>query len=1000
MKLKALLLITALSAPLPAHAGPVGAFFGGFLNALGAGTFLGNAAFVGAWSAGFGAATWLSSSVIGSLLLNIGVSFLLRPSAPGIDALRVNSRREDAPRWQLAGTVCAGGETGIFGEHDAEGNFWFIAAHGDAELVGDPAYMLDGIEVTVSDGTDGFLAGEVLTDDFCLRSNKKRYEGSGTRVPYVRLWTVAPDAANVYGALPAEFLAAFPELPADFRLAGVCFTVVRCKAIGRKNRNNIWHWSGGFRLGEPTINLIGDFNRMYDPRDAGQDVDDPDTWGSGASNPALIWAWWRVTPRGRNRPVTEINWDLVATAADACDELVADRTATLIPRYRCGVAFPDNRPRHECEAEILKSMAAFVAYDDEGKAYPVPGVYEAADLTFYGSRDVLDYQTQIIDDGEAAVHGVIVEYISPEHGWTKQPCAPWVNPLYYDGTSEPIYQTISILGCQNHNQAVRLAKDYGLTIGAAKKAALNVGLKGELAKTRRSIILDLDSDFTGEFKIATPVENSADGQSYGFAIVPMSSMQYDLEPGEEGVPPQVTPSLDIDDDLEAAVDVVVSAVRVATSSGDAVRIEATFDAPVREDREFSFRFSLQGSGVYEDMTVDMDELRAWSPIVEAGATYEVQWQTTTAGGRASDWSTAVEVVASVTPISYTLLAEPAPNGVSRSVSGLPDGTQLVLGDGEWWRRVSNDRIASAARYIAAFDTEDYQLDQAEKSLGQVISLTRSSAGTYVDAAGVIQTAAADVARIDHLAGAGALLIEPATTNLLLRSQEFDNAAWTKTRATITANAVAAPDGTMTGDKIICDVSAAATHPCSQTFAVTSGLTYTASVFLAAAEFDRIRLQFAASGFGVAQNANFDAGDETATVIGGTPTVAITGPYDGGWYRAEMTATATANATATLNIYPLDNAGAISFAGDGTSGVYVWAAQGEAQDAATSYVATAGATASRAADVVTMAGITATLDLAIQYGDGALEDQAGQSVSPSYWPTLAQTRVRQIVGRTP
>ncbi|MFN7051147.1 MAG: hypothetical protein ACK4NH_03435, partial [Gemmobacter sp.] len=769
-----LVFLAALFAPLSAHAGPVLAFFGGLGLTSAFTAAVGAALYPLAYAAGA-----FFTTGFGALLLNIGLSFLLRPSAPGIDSLRVNSRREDAPRWQLAGRVCAGGETGIFGEHDADGNFWFIAAHGDAELVGDPAYMLDGIEVTVSDGTDGFLAGEVLTDDFCLRTNKKRYERSGTQVPYVRLWTVAPDAANVYGTLPAEFLAAFPELPADFRLAGVCFTVVRCKAIGRKNRNNIWHWSGGFRLGEPTINLIGDFNRMYDPRDAGQDVDDPDTWGSGASNPALIWAWWRVTARGRNRPVTEINWDLVATAADACDELVADRTATMIPRYRCGVAFPDNRPRHECEAEILKSMAAFVAYDDEGKAYPVPGVYEAADLTFYGSRDVLDYQTQIIDDGEAAVHGVIVEYISPEHGWTKQPCAPWVNPLYYDGTSEPIYQTISILGCQNHNQAVRLAKDYGLTIGAAKKAALNVGLKGELAKTRRSIILDLDSDFTGEFKIATPVENSADGQSYGFAIVPMSSMQYDLEPGEEGVPPQVTPSLDIDDDLEAAVDVVVSAVRVATSSGDAVRIEATFDAPVREDREFSFRFSLQGSGVYEDMTVDMDELRAWSPIVEAGATYEVQWQTTTAGGRASDWSTAVEVVASVTPISYTLLAEPAPNGVSRSVSGLPDGTQLVLGDGEWWRRVSNDRIASAARYIAAFDTGDYQLDQAEKSLGQVISLTRSSAGTYVDAAGVIQTAAADVARIDHLTGAGALLIEPATTNLLLRSSEFDDAAWSK-----------------------------------------------------------------------------------------------------------------------------------------------------------------------------------------------------------------------------
>lgn len=188
--------------------------------------------------------------------------------------------------------------------------------------------------------------------------------------------------------------------------------------------------------------------------------------------------------------------------------------------------------------------------------------------------------------------------------------------------------------------------------------------------------------------------------------------------------------------------------------------------------------------------------------------------------------------------------------------------------------------SGAERYLADFDSASYEVDGVAVARGDVLHLTRSSAGTYVDAAGVIQTAAADVARIDHLTGAGALLIEPATTNLLLRSEDFDDAAWTKTRVTVTANAVAAPDGTMTGDKLVCDVSVAATHPCSQTFAVTAGLTYTAAVFFAAAEFDRIRLQFAASGFGVAQNANFDAGDETATVIGGTPTVAITGPYDG------------------------------------------------------------------------------------------------------------------------
>lgn len=48
----------------------------------------------------------------------------------------------------------------------------------------------------------------------------------------------------------------------------------------------------------------------------------------------------------------------------------------------------------------------------------------------------------------------------------------------------------------------------------------------------------------------------------------------------------------------------------------------------------------------------------------------------------------------------------------------------------------------------------------------------------------------------------------ATENLLLRSQEFDNAAWSKTNVTVTANLVTAPDGTVTMDKLAATASAA------------------------------------------------------------------------------------------------------------------------------------------------------------------------------------------------
>lgn len=69
---------------------------------------------------------------------------------------------------------------------------------------------------------------------------------------------------------------------------------------------------------------------------------------------------------------------------------------------------------------------------------------------------------------------------------------------------------------------------------------------------------------------------------------------------------------------------------------------------------------------------------------------------------------------------------------------------------------------------------------------------RNSAGVYVSGTTL---------RTDYLANGTALglLVEGQFTNVLLRSQEFDNAAWTKTDTTVTANATTSPDGTANAD---------------------------------------------------------------------------------------------------------------------------------------------------------------------------------------------------------
>lgn len=671
MKLRtSLIIFTALVMPAAAAADPITGLLAG-LGLLGPGAAFGGAFLSGGFGIGFAVGTFLTTTAVGSLLLNLGLNALLAPksNAPSMERARVNTRLNDAPRWQLAGKVIAGGELGIFGEHDSDGNFWFIVAHGDAELCSTPTYILDGIEVEVATSVSAYTEiGDVITDVFCLNGDGDLYEGSGNRLPTFRVWTTSPTAASPYGTLPALFLAQFPLIPADFLLSGVCYTVVRCRWPNLKHYSTTYRWRGGFGLGEPSLAIVANFNRMYDPRNVAHDIDDPTTWTAGDGNPAILWAWFRTAPYGRARPMSEINWDRVAEEADKCDQIVFDRSGNPIPRYRCGVSFPDNKPRHECEAEILLTFDGFVAYDDEGKAYPVAGVYEAPTLSFTAERDILSAQTQIIDDGETALDGVIVNYTSPLHGYTKQSAAPWVNTLYYDGSAEPNYQSIDILGCQDHNQAVRLAKSIGLRSVALKKAALQTGVKGILANGQRTIDLAYDANFAGDFEIVSPVEEDPSGLACSFAVVPMQTDRFDLGVGEEGEPPQQAPVLDIDRDLAVATGVVISAVSIAVSSGSAVRLEAEFDEPTKADRFYRFRYAKTGETVYQYFTVDMDFLIAYSAITEDGQAYDVSWQTVTAGGRATEWSTPYTITATADPTAPpALVVFSAADGVGQSV---------------------------------------------------------------------------------------------------------------------------------------------------------------------------------------------------------------------------------------------------------------------------------------------------------------------------------------------
>jgi len=238
-----------------------------------------------------------------------------------------------------------------------------------------------------------------------------------------------------------------------------------------------------------------------------------------------------------------------------------------------------------------------------------------------------------------------------------------------------------------------------------------------------------------------------------------------------------------------------------------------------------------------------------------------------------------------------------------------------------------------------------------KRLPQSLTFNRASPATYVDSSGYIQYAPNNTARFTHDTVTGdseGLLIEESRTNLHTYSEKFDNAAWAKGNLSIVPNWVLAPDGTYTGTKIVETATASVNHWLSQVSSITSGLTYTTSIFVKAGERTKCIFGLDSTYFGAPGHyILFDASAGTASVLLGTPTYSITA-YRNGWYKIAVTATATVTGSGSgAGGIQLHNGTSNTYTGDGTSGLYVWGYQLEQGEFATTYIPSTDTFTSRA-----------------------------------------------------
>lgn len=278
---------------------------------------------------------------------------------------------------------------------------------------------------------------------------------------------------------------------------------------------------------------------------------------------------------------------------------------------------------------------------------------------------------------------------------------------------------------------------------------------------------------------------------------------------------------------------------------------------------------------------------------------------------------------------------------------------------------------------------------------------RASTATYVDDAGVLQTAGVNVPRWER----GRLLVEGAATNLLTYSQDFSNAAWIKTGASVSSVAVASPVAS-TFFKLV-ESATLNSHSIARA-AITPAIGDRRVAYVIAKAGERRRIQL----IGIVGNSFFAIFDLIDGAVVQQPDGVASGvvPLADGWQLCWLSKMLTTSVTGPHVLVSLVDAGTNNYyTGDGTSGVFLACAQFADGLDWSSYIPTTTTAATRAADVLTGGGLlyssatdaTAAYVAGTTYAAGALVQfdrsryqslQAANTghtpdVSPTWWARL-------------
>jgi len=293
--------------------------------------------------------------------------------------------------------------------------------------------------------------------------------------------------------------------------------------------------------------------------------------------------------------------------------------------------------------------------------------------------------------------------------------------------------------------------------------------------------------------------------------------------------------------------------------------------------------------------------------------------------------------------------------LEQSSTGVLINTNAENAGNGWWRLSAtiNDSITRIRIYpdFAVSNTGNIYIQDAQLEQG-LVATDYIETGASTAQAGILE----DLPRLDYSGGAScpSLLLEPQRSNLLSQS-EYVNGSPDVSNSTITSNAATSPEGLVNASKVVPNTSNIF-HWFGQVINSQTSGNYTQSIFAKADTYNHlfmvIRTDSGSKRYGVKFNLSNGTFVDDITFGSPTQTNYSIEDYGNGWYRCSISANHSSGAVIAL--FGASLGGALSdinngFAGDGTSGIYVYGAQLEAGSYPTSYIPTYGSAVTGGAD---------------------------------------------------